>query len=247
MSVYCRAGMRVWATMISLLLTAGCAGVAVQRAESEAAQKAMAPVSMSETGKARSEFWKKKVEEFVHDNWTREPGEVVLLGDSITQGFPVEKLFPDLKVTNRGIGGDIIAGVRGRLGVSVYDLRPKQLFLLIGVNDINLAKETIPQLAARYDDLIGEIQKYAPETELAVQSVLPLRDRFAKNNEKVLELNGEIKKLAAKHRVAYLDVHALLADEKGELKAEYSADGIHLTPVAYEAWANFLRPKLAAN
>lgn len=247
MRVYCRAGLRVFAAMIALLFTAGCAGVAVHPAESEPATKATIPVSMAETGRARSEFWKKKVEEFVHDNWTREPGGVVLLGDSITQGFPVEKLFPDLKVTNRGIGGDIIAGVRGRLGVSVYDLQPKKLFLLIGVNDINLAKETIPQLAARYDDLIGEIRKNAPETELAVQSVLPLRDKFAPNNGKVLELNEEIKKVAAKHRIEYLDVHPLLADDKGELKAEFTGDGIHLTPAGYEVWANFLRPKLSAN
>src|SRR3972149_4728561 len=120
MRVYFRAGLRVLATMIALFFPAGCASV-----------KATVPVSMSETGRARSEFWKKKVEEFVHDNWTREPGGVVLLGDSITHGFPVEKLFPDLKVTNRGIGGDIIAGVRGRLGGPGYDLPAKKLYLLI--------------------------------------------------------------------------------------------------------------------
>jgi hypothetical protein len=27
-----------------------------------------------------------------------------------------------------------------------------------------------------------------------------------------------------------------MADEKGELKAEFTGDGLHLTPAAYEVW-----------
>src|SRR5262245_47972268 len=58
---------------------------------------------------------------------------VVLLGDSITEGFNVEKLFPDRHVINRGIGADVIGnalpesdnrGVLHRLPESVFDCNP---------------------------------------------------------------------------------------------------------------------------
>ena len=35
-----------------------------------------------------------------------EQGEVIFLGDSITEGGMWKKLFPDAGATNRGIGGD---------------------------------------------------------------------------------------------------------------------------------------------
>jgi lysophospholipase L1-like esterase len=45
-----------------------------------------------------------------------------------------------------------------------------------------------------------------------------------------------LKKLADEFGYDYLDVHSLLADDKGELKAEYTGDGLHLNAEAYEIW-----------
>src|SRR3954463_41452 len=64
---------------------------------------------------------------------------VVLLGDSITEGFNVEKYFPDRHVLNRGIGADIIGnklpesdnrGILRRMDESVFDCNPSDVFLL---------------------------------------------------------------------------------------------------------------------
>ena len=36
--------------------------------------------------------------------------------------------------------------------------------------------------------------------------------------------------------VHYLDLHPLFVNEQGELKAAFTADGIHLTEPAYDIW-----------
>jgi hypothetical protein len=78
-----------------------------------------------------------------HAEWQRdtnnEPGAVVFLGDSITQGWKtLAKVFPDFKVVNRGIGGDTTRGVLYRLNADVLALKPAAVVLLIGINDLGL-------------------------------------------------------------------------------------------------------------
>jgi hypothetical protein len=70
---------------------------------------------------------------------------VVLLGDSITEGFDAPKYFPGRRVLNRGIGGDVIGnalpaddprGVLRRLDNSVFACAATDVSLLIGINDL---------------------------------------------------------------------------------------------------------------
>ena len=51
--------------------------------------------------------------------------DVVFLGDSLTDGYPLEQFYPQFKVTNRGIGGDTTFTLQNRLQTSVLDLKPK--------------------------------------------------------------------------------------------------------------------------
>src|SRR6478736_3248612 len=70
---------------------------------------------------------------------------VVLVGDSITEGFDVAKYLPGRRVINRGIGADVIGndlkpddkrGVLKRLDESFFNLPATDAFLLIGINDL---------------------------------------------------------------------------------------------------------------
>src|SRR5713101_5919590 len=63
---------------------------------------------------------------------------VVLLGDSITQGWGDDftAWFPGMKVANRGISGDTSRGVLIRVQEDVLALHPQAVVLLIGTNDL---------------------------------------------------------------------------------------------------------------
>jgi lysophospholipase L1-like esterase len=66
--------------------------------------------------------------------------------------------------------------------------------------------------------------------------VLPTGGAHAKQNASVRDFNRRLQKLAAEFGHDYLDLHRLMVDEQGELKAEFTADGLHLKEAAYRIW-----------
>jgi lysophospholipase L1-like esterase len=190
----------------------------------------------------QGEHWAQRIEQFRTRNPQTPKGGIVLLGDSITEAFLVERWFDGLPVVNQGIGGDRIDGVGARLHLSVTDLEPRQLFLLVGINDIVWTSLSIRELSAEYKRLLDEIRATNPACELVVQSVLPTRGDFAKFNPAVRNLNERVQKTAAAHNLQYLNLHPDFVDEAGELRSWFTYDGVHLTEEAYEQWAAILRP-----
>ncbi len=172
---------------------------------------------------------------------------IVFLGNSITERGQWHELLPGRIIMNRGIGGDNTFGVLARLD-SVLMGQPKQLFLLIGINDIGRGLP-VEVIANNYKRIVEQIRASSPKTVIYTQSVLPMNDDVLKaaylKNKKdtILQLNKAIKQIAADHRLTYINLHEVFADEKGDLKKEYTIDGIHLNPAAYVVWVDYLKKK----
>jgi lysophospholipase L1-like esterase len=169
---------------------------------------------------------------------------VVLVGDSITEGFEVPKYFAGRRVLNRGIGGDVIGndlpkddprGLLRRLDSSIFDCAATDVFLMIGINDLN-SGHSVEVMETGYRELLRRIKAETPRVRVHVESLLPTRGGFAARNAPVREFNTRLRKLAAEFGYDYLDLHALFADAQGELKAELTMDGLHLLPAGYEIW-----------
>ncbi|MFN7142083.1 MAG: GDSL-type esterase/lipase family protein, partial [Limisphaerales bacterium] len=161
---------------------------------------------------------------------------VVLLGDSITEGFDVSKYLPGRRVLNRGIGADIIGhqvkegdprGVLRRLDHSVFNCSATDVFLLIGINDLGDGR-SVEVMEEGYRDILKRIKETTPTVRVHVQSVLPTRGNFARHNASVLQFNHRIEKLAREFGYNFIDLHTLMKDENGELKTEFTRDGLHL-------------------
>lgn len=172
---------------------------------------------------------------------------IVFLGNSITERGQWHELLPGRLIMNRGIGGDNTFGVLARLDSAVMG-KPKQLFLLIGINDIGRGLP-VEVIANNYKRIVEQIRASSPKTVIYTQSVLPMNDDVLKaaylKNKKdtILQLNKAIKQIAADHRLTYINLHEVFADEKGDLKKEYTIDGIHLNPAAYAVWVDYLKKK----
>ena len=183
-----------------------------------------------------------RVQEFRQQNLQFQ--NVILLGDSITEGFDVAKYFPDRRIINRGIGADVIGnalpaddkrGVLKRLDESIFKCAPRDVFLLIGVNDLG-DNHTPETMEAGYRAIFEKVKKHAPDVRLHIQSVLPTRGAYAKHNPKVLDVNERLQKLAKEFDYDYIDLHSKMTDEKGELKKDLTADGLHLKDPGYKIW-----------
>ena len=173
--------------------------------------------------------------------------EIVFLGNSITEGGEWQELSGRKNVINRGISGDVTYGVLARLD-EVLSSKPQRIFLLIGINDM---KRGIPPdtIAKTYARIVETIRRISPKTKLFLQSVLPVNESMLGapykklTNESIRRLNVHIRSIAASSGTTYVDLHPVLADEKGALKSEYTQDGIHLWPDAYIHWVELLRGK----
>jgi lysophospholipase L1-like esterase len=62
--------------------------------------------------------------------------------------------------------------------------------------------------------------------------------------ERIAALNDGLRALAAARGASYVDLHPAFAED-GELKAEYTHDGLHLNGAGYLAWRAALAPYLA--
>ena len=147
------------------------------------------------------------------------------------------------------LGGDNIWGLIRRLDASAYDLRPRKLFLMIGINDIFINKMTPAEYGKLYDYVFAELQKNCPDCKIYVQSILPVRGRIAnidsaKLNAMVRDVNRELKAVARKHGLKYINLHPAFCDKNGEMKVEYSNDGVHPNRAGYEVWARLVARSL---
>lgn len=174
-------------------------------------------------------------------------GQVVFLGNSITEGGPWATLIKNYSVLNRGIGGDITFGVLQRLD-EVIKRQPIKLFVLIGINDIG---KDIPDavIADNCRKIVERVQKGSPKTEIFLQSILPVNPtikNFPQHYDKqdhITATNQLLKHVAVNANVKFIDLHPLFLDDKKLLDPRYTNDGLHLTQAAYEAWVKFLFEK----
>ena len=180
--------------------------------------------------------------------------QTVLLGDSITDFFNWYELFYDFSkisgqaVYNRGISGDTTDRLLERLNENVLNIEPKNVVLLIGTNDIGRGLP-LSMSVENVSKIIENTKKVCSDINFILQAVYPInrgmRDKFEKrSNEKIDIMNKEFIKLSEKYDCVWLDITDKLKDETGNLKKEYTYDGLHLNISAYKIVAENIIPLL---
>ena len=199
---------------------------------------------------ARS-YYEKKVDAYAVQNANYSKGQIVFIGDSITDLYHLDDYYADLDKAcyNRGIGGDRTDGVIDRLKVSLYDLEPSEVVLMIGINDLNSGR-TVEEVSSLYKVILDGIKVNLPSSKIFTMSVLPMNDMLSgyfdidKQNSKVVEVNTHIAQMASEKGFTYVDLYSQMKDSNGKLIADYSYDGIHPNANGYAVWTNLLKPLL---
>ena len=164
--------------------------------------------------------------------------DVAFLGDSLTDGYNLAQYYPQYKTANRGIGGETTHGLENRLQVSVYDLKPKVAVLLIGGNNLNTMFEN-------YENILFGLKNEVPQTKVILVSLTAMGKNLANKNQIAAYNNVIIKKLAVKYGFTFVDLYTPLFDEtSGEIYADYTTDGAHLTPQGYHVFTETLTPAI---
>ncbi len=188
-------------------------------------------------------------------------GDVIFLGDSITQGWEGggkkawADTFAPMKAVNLGISGDQTGHVLWRLteGKEIEPLKPKAAVIMIGTN--NTGAHSAEQIAGGIKAIIDELKKQKPEIKILLLGVFPRSGPGVKKedtvcpadklNPKIKAINEIIAKYADDKTVFYKDIGPKFLNAEGGLDRKVMPDLLHLSPAAYEIWAEAIKDDVA--
>ncbi len=203
------------------------------------------------------DFYQQRINQFKNNPIGN--NKIVFLGNSITEGGgDWNKRFKVENIVNRGISGDITEGVLQRLEEILY-YKPLAVFLLIGINDIFNAdtpgrdKITPEYVANNIITIADEIKKGSPQTEIYIQTILPISDLIYKKingffpehdtplSVQIININQVIKEHIDKYNFHLFDLYSSFIDRDGLMDESYTSDGVHLNENGYTLWTNLLQ------
>ena len=186
-------------------------------------------------------YYEAKLEQYERENAEYEDYEVdvAFIGDSLTDGYDLVKYYPQYLTANRGIGGDTTFGVEERLQVSLFDLKPKVVVMLIGANNMDT-------MLQNYESILQSLKENLPESKIVLCSLTAMGgEHWGRKNQLAAYNNVSIKLLAQKYDYAYVDLYSVLYDVSiGEVYEGYTTDGGHFTPKGYTVVTDTVTPVL---
>ncbi|TKG94592.1 hypothetical protein EYV94_11625 [Puteibacter caeruleilacunae] len=171
--------------------------------------------------------------------------EVIFLGNSISDGAEWHEYLQDSRMKNRGISGDVTRGVLMRLN-DITRIKPAKVFLLIGINDLARGKHT-KEVINNHRKIYEQIKAESPDTQLYVQSLLPVNNFFGKfsghtsKSDSVAIVNKALKVMAREMGHTFVDLETAMKDNEGKLRKDLTEDGLHLNGRGYQVWVNLIK------
>lgn len=184
--------------------------------------------------------------------------DVSFLGDSLTQGMQLyDTGLPNAHFcAYKGVGPNAVVNnttcrrADGEKEVPMEALasqQPRALYILLGTNVLT-ADSDYTSFLTYYRLMLDMITQALPGTPVYVQSITPVRPEVAAkkgheglNRDRLCRINDELAAVALEKNCSFLNLWEVLADENGDLKAEYAQpDGYHLKPEGYTAWVDYL-------
>lgn len=170
-------------------------------------------------------------------------GAIVFLGDSITRKWDIPKAFPNLKVANRGISGDTTRGMLCRLQSTVFDLHPKAIIFMGGINDLCCQPKGTPEtIASNVRSILEQIRSARPDAPVLVCETLPSKDAPL---ETIQAVNSSVDKVIADFPDAHrVKTYAAFLKPDGTENFSLFRDGTHPNARGYAIWKKILVPEL---
>lgn len=166
---------------------------------------------------------------------------IVFLGDSITDFYPIDSIYVDLPIVKSGVSGYTTNDILDRMDSMVYQYNPTKVFLLIGTNDIMFdGEETYEETIENIKKIVENIHKNRKNAIVYIESIYPvkkeLNSTMVKNrdNDIIKKMNEVLKDYCNDNsKNIYINMYDELKDDKDEFDKKYTNDGLHPNDLGY--------------
>ena len=120
----------------------------------------------------------------------------------------------------------------------------RRVYVMFGINELGWVSTDL--FRQSYVKLIQDIQAVQPQAEIFVQTIFPVSKEKSQsdsiyNNTNVVRFNQEIRTAAEEAGATLVETALLFDDGSGNLPADATTDGVHLTTAYYQQWLDYLR------
>ncbi len=168
---------------------------------------------------------------------------VVLMGDSITDGWPGKspEFFESSGFIGRGISGEESSQMLLRFRQDVIDLGATDVAILAGINDIAINLGDAYSEDLTFSNIVSMVElSWIHRIRPLICSVLPSQDirwrpEITDEFEKVLSLNARLKAYCETHGVIYVDYFsAMVAPDGRGVRDGITTDTVHPNAEGYK-------------
>ena len=169
-------------------------------------------------------------------------GDIIFLGDSLTDCYDLNKYY-NFPIVNSGVSGWTTDDILNHLNEKVFQYNPKKLVLLIGTNDINRDKDS-NYITSNIEKIVKKIKEKRPKVTIYVESLYPINHTASekinqqtvgkRTNQTIMEINKKLRKYCSVNNIKYIDMYPILIDKKGNLRLEYTKEGLHINEKGYQ-------------
>lgn len=194
-----------------------------------------------------------KVSEEISSVLSKRQISVLLLGNSITQGFggsrqivtykpgkgSLDKAMPGISWESAGISGDRTQHLVWRVSNGNYEkAKPKVVFITIGVNNVT-GGDSAYDIAQGISMLADSAAHKFSSAKIILFGLLPVGlDPNGENRTKYKEIHKLLAKLKFSSDIEYINPNDWFVNSDDSLKEElYSGDHLHLSQEGYDMWS----------
>lgn len=122
-----------------------------------------------------------------------------------------------------------------------------KVYLMFGINE--LGWDNLDSFVSYYETIIDTILTIRPDAVIYVQTILPINESIYRlsgnafsycSNARIRQFNEAIAEIAESRHVVLLTPGEILTDDDGQLQADATTDGVHLSRPYLEMWKDYL-------